>query len=116
MKQQIKDESSNCKTCQIYQKPPSRPVVGLTLATTFQECIAMDLKFYKKRILLHLVDHATRLSSLTVIPSKDPEVVIKAIFKSWIQVYGSAEKFMSDNGGEFANKKFIETRNLYLST
>ena len=64
----------------------------------------MDLKFYKKRIPLHLVDHATRLSASTVIASKDPEV---AIFKSWIQVYGSAEKFMSDNGGELANKKFI---------
>ena len=57
----------------------------------------MDLKFYKKRTLLHLVDHATRLSSSTVIASKDPEVVIKAIFKS----------SMSDNGGKFANKKFI---------
>ena len=68
----------------------------------------MDLKFYKKRILLHLVGHVTRLSSSTEIPSKDPEVVNKAIFKSWIQVYGSAEKSMSDNGGEFANKKFIE--------
>ena len=76
----------------------------------------MDLKSYKKRILLHLVDHATQILSLTVIPSKDSEVVFKAIFKSWIQVYGSAEKFMSKNGGEFANKKFIETRNIYLST
>ena len=107
LKQQIKDVSSNCKTCQIYQKPLPRPVVGLPLATTFQECVAMDLKFFKKRILLCLVDHATRLSS-TMIPSKDPEVVIKAIFKSWIQVYGPVEKFMSDNGGEFANEKFIE--------
>ena len=57
----------------------------------------MDLKFYKKKTLLHLVDHATRLSSSTVIASEDPEVVIKAIFKS----------SMSDNGGKFANKKFI---------
>ena len=108
LKQQIEDVSSNCKTCQHYQKPPPRPVLGLLLATKFQECIAMDLKFYKKRILLHLVDHTTRLSSSTVIPSRDPEVVIKAIFKSWIQEHGSAEKFMPDNGGEFANKKFIE--------
>ena len=57
----------------------------------------MDLKFYKKRTLLHLIDHATRLSSSTVIASEDPEVVIEAIFKS----------SMSDNGGKFANKKFI---------
>ena len=57
----------------------------------------MDLKFYKKRIILHLVHHATRLSSSTVIASEDLEVVIKAVFKS----------FMSDNGGKFAHKKFI---------
>ena len=41
-----------------------------------------------------------------MIPSKDPEVIIKAIFKSWIQKYSSAEK--TGNGGEFENKNFIE--------
>ena len=106
LKQQIKDLSSNYKTCQIYKKPPPRPVVGLLLATTIQECVAMDLKFYKKIILLHLVDHITRLSSSTVIPSKDPKAIIKAIFKSWIQKYGSAEK--TGNGGEFETKNFID--------
>ena len=30
------------------------------MATSFKERIAMDLKFYKGRILLHLIDHATR--------------------------------------------------------
>ena len=59
-------------------------------------------------ILLHLIDHATRLSATTVIPSKDPDMIIKAIFNCWIQIYGSAEKFLTDNGGEFANSKFLE--------
>ena len=78
------------------------------MASTFQECVAMDLKFYKHHILLHLVDHATtRLSASAVIPSKKPEVIIKALFKIWISVYGTAEKFLSDNGGEFANEHFI---------
>ena len=59
-------------------------------------------------MLLHLVDHTTRLSATTAIPSKDPDTIIKAIFSCWIKIYGSAEKFLTDNGGEFANSKFIE--------
>ena len=35
-------------------------------ASSFQECVAMDLKFYHNKILLHLVDHATRLFATTV--------------------------------------------------
>ena len=69
----------------------------------------MDPKFYyTNKILLHLADHATRLSATTVIPSKDPDTIIKAIFSCWIQIYGSIEKFLTDIGGEFANSKFPE--------
>ena len=68
----------------------------------------MDLKFYHNKILLHLADHATRLSATTVIPSKDSDTIIKAIFSCWIQIYWSTEKFFTDNGGEFANSKFLE--------
>lgn len=66
------------------------------MGSTFQECVAMD----KQYIILHVVDHATRLSAAVVISSKKH-------FKIWISVYGTSEKFLSDNGGEFANKDFI---------
>ena len=33
---------------------PHRPVVGLPMAITFQEYVAMDLKFYNGNMLLHL--------------------------------------------------------------
>ena len=78
------------------------------MATSFQECIAMDLKFYKGRILLHLIDHATRLSVSSFLKSKEPEVIRKAIFKSWIQIYSATETFLTDNDKEFANSKFID--------
>lgn len=42
----------------------------------------------------------------TVISSKDPKILIKAIFNSWVKVYSAAENFMSKNGGEFADGKF----------
>ena len=43
------------------QKTPPQPIVGLPLATKFKECVAMDLKFYKGKILLHIIDHSLLL-------------------------------------------------------
>ena len=65
-------------------------------------------KIYKGRILLHLIDHATRLSVASFVKSKEPEVILKGIFKSWIQIYGAPEKFLTHKSGEFANSKIID--------
>ena len=79
----IKKVSDECQICQVYKKAPPTlppaPVVGLPMATTFQECLAMDLKFYNENILILLVDHATRLSSSKIIKSKEPKEIIDNI-------------------------------------
>ena len=41
------------------------------------------------------------------IPSEQPKVIVNAILSNWISVYGAAEKFLSDNGGEFVNEEFL---------
>ena len=68
----------------------------------------MDLRFYNKNILLHLVDHGTTLSSSKIIKSKEPKEIIDNIFKIWIQIYGTPEKFLTDSGDKFANSQFLE--------
>ena len=108
LKKLIKKVSNECAICKIYRKTPQRLVVGIPMATSFQECTAMDLTFYKGRILLHLIDHATRLSVASFVKSKEPEVILKGIFKSWIQIYGAPEKFLTHKSGEFANSKIID--------
>ena len=105
---EIRRVSKSCQICQEYLKPPPRPVVGLPMATTFNECVAMDLKWFGNVHLLHLIDHATRLSACAVIRSKKPEVIIREVFRIWIGIYGCPEKFLSDNGGEFSNDAFRE--------
>ena len=80
----IKKISAKCQICQLYKKTAPRPIVGLPMATAFQECVAIDLKFYRGKILLHLIDHATRLSASTFVPPKEPNVIINAIFRSRI--------------------------------
>ena len=42
------------------------------------------------------------------VKSKKPEVILKAISKSWIQIYGALEKLLTDNSREFANSKFLD--------
>ena len=62
LKNEIKKVTENCDTCTRFKRPPPRPVVGLPLATRVNECVGMDLKFHLGNIILHLVDHASRLS------------------------------------------------------
>ena len=85
-----------------------RPVVGLPMVTAFQEFVAMDLKFYNGNILLHLINHATRLSSSKIIKSKKPKEIVANLFKIWVQIYEAPENFLTDKGGEFANSQFLE--------
>ena len=90
-----------------YKPAPPRPIVALPMSSRFQECVAMDLKMYNGRQILHLVDMCTRLSAGIFILNKQKETIIEAIFRVWIAVYGAPEKFLSDNGGEFANSEFL---------
>ena len=108
LKKEITKVSESCRTCQEYGKPSPRPIVGFPMATRFLQCVAMDLKFYDDKILLHLIDHASRLSISTRIPCKKPAAVLNAIFKNFIAIFGSVEKFLTDNGGEFVNPEFVE--------
>ena len=108
LEDQIKQVSKDCKICQEYNRPPPRPVVGLSLGHEFNDCVAMDLKKYGEYHLFHMIDHVTRLSACAVIKDKKPETIIKELFRIWIGVYGTPKRFLSDNGGEFSNGKFRE--------
>ena len=102
-KDQLKSTVRECKTCKLYKKPLPTPVVAMPLASRFQQTVAMDLKFYQGKIILHLIYHATRLSAAVQIPFKHPKMIIKAIFSNWVSMYGTANQFLTTNGGEFVH-------------
>ena len=108
LKQELNKVSANCEICRDYTKPSPKPVVGFPHASNFNETVAMDLKFFEGHIILHLIDHLTRFSSAVIIKSKEADQIIAGIFKCWIQVFGAPAKFLTDNGGEFANEKFLK--------
>ena len=101
--------TKDCQICKVYRKPSARPVVGMPLATQFNECVAMDLKQFAPGIwFLHLIDHATRFSASAVVTSKKREDILRGIFRIWITIFGPPSRFLSDNGGEFNNADFLE--------
>ena len=102
LKNEIKKVTDNCQICKIYKKPPPRPIVSLPMSNQFQQTVAMDLKQFEGRFMLHMIDMCTRLSAGIFIPNKNKEIIIRAIFRIWIAVYGSPEKIVVDNSGEFA--------------
>lgn len=115
----IKEISNNCEICRRYQKRSPRPVVGMPMASHFNEVVAMDIKFIKGQPVLHLIDCLTRFSASAVTPNKKPETIISNIFRIWISIFGPPETFLSDNGGEFVNQQFIsmgEAYNIRLRT
>ena len=107
LKQKIKLICKSCPVCLTYKKTPLRPIVGLPLATKFKECVAMDLKFYKGKILLHMITYFTRLPVTVILPSKKPNQIVNAIMKYWVAVYGTVDKFLTDNGSEFVNEELM---------
>ena len=100
--------SENCEVCKRYKRPPLRPVVCFPLASTFNETVAMDIKWMCGHMVLHMIDHLSRYGQAVVVKNKRKETIVKAIMENWVRIFGSPGKFLSDNGGEFVNDELIE--------
>ena len=106
--QMMEEVYKECDICKAYAKPEPVPKVGFPHAKYFNETVAMDLKYFDGKIILHLVDHLTRFSTAAVSKPKEPKEIVSAIMRSWVSVFGPPQKFLMDNGGEFANETMID--------
>ena len=104
----IKEVSSQCDVCRRFKRRPLKPAVGFPLATQFNETVALDLKQFGNKYMLHMVDHLSRYGAACIINNKRKETVVKGILDYWVRIFGSPGKFLSDNGGEFINKEFTD--------
>ena len=104
----VEEVRGTCDICVKYGSTPPKPVVTIPNAKTFNEHIAMDLKDINSKHVLHLIDHFTRFSAACVVSSKSKDVIVAAVLKIWISVFGCPGKILSDNGGEFSNDDFRE--------
>ena len=60
----------SCELCKSYSKTHPRPVVGLSMAHEFNEKVAMDLKQWKGRWILHMTDMWSRYTVSVLIDRK----------------------------------------------
>ena len=98
-----------CKTCAVFAKTPSRPVVAMPEAEDFGELVVMDLKSWKKIHLLHIIDAFSRFSISAAIKFKTPQTVAHQFLLKWVGAgYGLCKKIKFDNGGEFSNDEIRE--------
>ena len=106
----ISEVSSECEVCEKFTKPKPRPIVGMPIARQFNEVVCMDLfEFETKKVwVLHFIDAFSRRSNAVFIKTKKDTEIIKHMYTSWIKHHGSPKRFLTDNGGEFANEKYKE--------
>ena len=102
----IEKVEADCVICRQYKRPMPKPIVTFSFAKEFNESVAMDIKYHSSKLVLHLIDHATRFSAAGVVHSKDRDVIMCKIFQIWISVFGPPKQIFSDNGGEFSNEDF----------
>ena len=103
--QKIQDK---CRICQRYGRKPPKPIVTLPRATEFNGSVAMDLKFFDTKIVLHMIDHFTRYSSACVISNKHRDTIIAYVLRFWIALFGSPKLLLCDMGREFDNDDYRE--------
>ena len=81
---EIGEVSNSCRVCKEFTRPSPTPVVSLPHAEHFNEMVALDLKFFEGKIILHAIDHLTRYSAGIIIRNKEADTIIKGIVKCWI--------------------------------
>ncbi|KAL5011741.1 hypothetical protein ScPMuIL_010292 [Solemya velum] len=99
----LQNITHDCEICAKLKKPTPRPVVGLPLATEYNETIAVDLhELENGRVwYLHIIDEFTRFSAGCIVRTKCSSEFVKKFMEIWICVHGAPKRLYSDNGGEF---------------
>lgn len=111
----INEIYASCDICIQTARTPSRPIVCMPMASEFNEIISLDLKIWRGKYILHIVDLFTRYSVSCFLPNKEPKSVVDHLMLHWIAYFGHPDKaILNDNGGEFVGKEMVELKN-YLN-
>ncbi|XP_056150199.1 centromere-associated protein E [Lampris incognitus] len=110
----------DCDICHRYSKTKPKPAVGLPLASTFNETVAVDLHELEPGVwYLHIIDQFTRFSAGSIVKTKKSSEIVKSFLHTWIGIHSAPQRLYSDNGGEFNNAEFrdmAENFNIEMKT
>ena len=113
-KDDLVEIQQKCQLCKRYAQTPPRPAVSLPMATSFNQKVAMDLKKWNDKWILHLVDMWSRLTVSVFIERKKSSEVIDKIMLNWIggAGFGVMGAILTDNGGEFNSDEMREVASM----
>jgi hypothetical protein len=93
---------SGCKGCLIGGRNHDTPVVGMPMASEFNEKLAIDLKCLStgaRPYILHIIDMWSRLTISILLVRKKPQGVINGILLYWIKYFGVPKAILNDKVG-----------------
>ena len=114
----VNEVCSTCIICHRFKRAKPKPVVAFSLASDFNQVVALDLHEIDKNFwYLHIIDVFSRLSAATIVRKKDPEIIVDKFMQIWVGIYGCPEVGVyTDNGGEFNSQVFRDmAENLNMS-
>ena len=97
-----------CEGCILKKRSPDRPSVAMPLANDFNKCVAMDLKIWKGKPILYMIDCFTRYTVATFIKAKTPEEVVRAFMTHWVRYFQKPSEIITDQGNEFTGSIMME--------
>ncbi len=83
-------------------------MASFPMASHFNEKVAMDLKKWGDRWILHMIDMFSRFTVSVFVSQKRPTDIVEKVMKNWIGVFGMMGSIMTDNGGEFNSEEMRE--------
>lgn len=79
MSEWLEKITSNCVTCKKYAKTPAKRVLSLLRARCFNDLLSLDLKKWRGKIILYMIDHWRRLTFGCIVKSKRPFEIVDAV-------------------------------------
>ena len=88
-----------CRICRSWARPAPKSVATSRISERFGEVVQSDLLFYKRKVILHVVDETTRYSVAVLLPNKSEEAIKEGFSMGWIRHYGPPQKVIADGEG-----------------
>ena len=85
-----------CTICREWSKPLPVSIPSAVVASEFNQQVEIDLMFYKKHIVCHMVDRCTRWHASIEVDGKLMENLIPAIDKIWVGLHGPPKELIVD--------------------
>ena len=97
-----------CPICCARKRPASHRPAHVVRAMPFNDVLGVDLIFYRKKVLLNMLDWGTNFQVVKEIVDKTAESVVQALLQEWFAHYGVPRLIIADQGKEFINSKFCD--------